>query len=111
MSIIEFAAYPMLMPTREEARSINRASRDGNQSFGLKRGGPSKSSEGARAAHASPFASFKPSLSGDNASKVDRLANSYEYNLTLERFLMETYKKGWPFQTEKLPQPPEYGGK
>lgn len=40
-----------------------------------------------------------------------RLANSYEYNLTLERFLMETYKKGWPFQTEKLPQPPEYGGK
>jgi hypothetical protein len=23
-----------------------------------------------------------------------RLANSYEYNLTLERFLMETYKKG-----------------
>lgn len=40
-----------------------------------------------------------------------RLANSYEYNLTLERFLMETYKKGWPFQTEKLPQPPEYSGK
>jgi hypothetical protein len=40
-----------------------------------------------------------------------RLANSYEYNLTLERFLMGTYKKGWPFQTEKLPQPPEYGGK
>jgi hypothetical protein len=40
-----------------------------------------------------------------------RLANSCEYNLTLERFLMETYKKGWPFQTEKLPQPPEYGGK
>jgi hypothetical protein len=40
-----------------------------------------------------------------------RLANSYEFNLTLERFLMDTYKKGWPFQTEKLPQPPEYDDK
>jgi hypothetical protein len=37
-----------------------------------------------------------------------RLANSYEYNLTLERFLIDAHKKGWPFQTEKLPQPPEY---
>jgi hypothetical protein len=40
-----------------------------------------------------------------------RLANSYEYNVTLERFLINTYKKGWPFQTEKLPEPPEYDEK
>jgi hypothetical protein len=37
-----------------------------------------------------------------------RLANSYEYNLTLERFLIDAYKKGWPFQTDTLPKPPEY---
>ena len=35
-----------------------------------------------------------------------RLAKSYEYNLTLQRFLMDTYKKGWP-----LPQPTEYDDK
>ena len=40
-----------------------------------------------------------------------RLANSYEYNLTLERFLVDTYKKGWPFQTEKLPEPPGFNDK
>ena len=40
-----------------------------------------------------------------------RLANSYEYNLTLERFLVDTYWKGWPFQTEKLPEPPGFNDK
>jgi hypothetical protein len=37
-----------------------------------------------------------------------RLAASYEYNLSLEEFLIDTHKKGWPFQTDKLPKPPDY---
>lgn len=37
-----------------------------------------------------------------------RLAHSYEYNLTLERFLIDAHKKGWPLQIDSLPKPPEY---
>ena len=34
-----------------------------------------------------------------------RLAASYEFNETLERFLKDMHKKGWPFPLEKLPHP------
>ena len=37
-----------------------------------------------------------------------RVADSYEFNVHLERFLQDTYKRGWPFQLENLPKPPNY---
>jgi hypothetical protein len=37
-----------------------------------------------------------------------RVADSYEFNVQLERFLQDTYKRGWPFQLENLPKPPNY---
>jgi hypothetical protein len=40
------------------------------------------------------------------AKHWSHLAKSYEYAETLERFLFETYKKGWPFEIENLPKPP-----
>jgi hypothetical protein len=37
-----------------------------------------------------------------------RVADSYEFNVQLERFLQDTYKRGWPFQLDNLPKPPNY---
>jgi hypothetical protein len=42
------------------------------------------------------------------ASHWTRLADSYEFNVTLERFLHDTHKTGWPFQLEDIPKPPSY---
>jgi hypothetical protein len=40
------------------------------------------------------------------AKHWERLAVSYEFNVSLERFLQDVYKKGWPFQLENLPKLP-----
>jgi hypothetical protein len=40
------------------------------------------------------------------AKHWNRLAVSYEFNVSLERFLQDVYKKGWPFQLKNLPQLP-----
>jgi hypothetical protein len=37
------------------------------------------------------------------AKHWNRLAVSYEFNVSLEGFLQDIYKKGWPFQLENLP--------
>jgi hypothetical protein len=37
-----------------------------------------------------------------------RLADSYEFNVTLERFLHDMHKAGRPFHVEDLPKPPAY---
>lgn len=42
------------------------------------------------------------------AKHWSRLAKSYEFNETLERFLHDIYKNGWPFQLERLPKPPQH---
>jgi len=42
------------------------------------------------------------------AAHWTRLADSYEFNVTLERFLHDTHKGGWPFQLEDIPKPPRY---
>jgi hypothetical protein len=35
-----------------------------------------------------------------------RLADTYEFNLTLERFLHDMHKAGRPFHVEDIPKPP-----
>jgi len=35
------------------------------------------------------------------------LAKSYEFVESLERFLLDLHKKGWPLNIEDLPRPPE----
>jgi hypothetical protein len=37
------------------------------------------------------------------------LTKSYEFVESLERFLLDLHKKGWPLNVEKLPGPPEEG--
>jgi hypothetical protein len=38
------------------------------------------------------------------------LAKSYEFVESLERFLLDLHKKGWPLKVEDLPRPPEENG-
>jgi hypothetical protein len=42
------------------------------------------------------------------ATHWTRLADSYEFNVGLERFLRDIHKTGWPLQLENLPKPPSY---
>jgi hypothetical protein len=37
-----------------------------------------------------------------------RLADSYEFNVALERFLHDMHKAGDPFHVEDIPKPPVY---
>jgi hypothetical protein len=37
-----------------------------------------------------------------------RLADSYEFNVTLERFLHDMHEAGRPFHIEDIPKPPSY---
>jgi hypothetical protein len=37
-----------------------------------------------------------------------RLADSYEFNVTLERFLHDMHEAGRPFHVETIPKPPSY---
>jgi hypothetical protein len=37
-----------------------------------------------------------------------RLADSYEFNVTLERFLHDMHEAGRPFHVEDIPKPPSY---
>jgi hypothetical protein len=44
----------------------------------------------------------------DMAKHWTRVADSYEFNVALERFLHDTHKTGWPFQLENIPKLPPY---
>ena len=37
-----------------------------------------------------------------------RLADSYEFNVTLERFLHDMHEAGRPFHVEDIPKPPSH---
>lgn len=43
----------------------------------------------------------------DMADRWNHLADAYVFVETLERFLVDTHKNGWPFNVEKIPTPPK----
>ena len=40
------------------------------------------------------------------AEDWSHLAKSYEFVESLERFLLDIHKSGWPIDVERLPKPP-----
>jgi hypothetical protein len=40
------------------------------------------------------------------AKRWNHLAETYEFVVSLERFLLDAHKSGWPFIVENIPKPP-----
>jgi hypothetical protein len=61
--------------------------------------------EGEERAKQAPDEAFRTSLL-EMAKAWRHVAKNYEFVLSLERFLLDAHKNGWPVRVEDLPKPP-----